>query len=53
MAKQHSQAFRPLTKITKDLGKIVGENDPAKAVLRDKRLREEMHRTGPVNVRQA
>lgn len=42
-----------LTRITKDLGKIVGETDPAKAAERDRRLRAEMALHGPVTVRQA
>jgi len=46
----HIQA---LTEITKDLGQIVGETDPEKAALRDKKLRAEMTETGAVTVRQS
>lgn len=42
-----------VTEITKDLGKIVGETDPARAADRDRRLRAEMAENGPVTVRQA
>ena len=42
-----------VTEITKDLGKIVGETDPARAADRDQRLRAEMAENGPVTVRQA
>lgn len=42
-----------LTEITKDLGMIVGETDPQKALERDKRLRAEMGETEKVTLRQA
>jgi 3-(3-hydroxy-phenyl)propionate hydroxylase len=41
-----------LTEITKELGLIVGETDPAKAAARDVRLRAEMKDTSKITVRQ-
>lgn len=53
----YQQERRPhilkVTEITKDLGRIVGETDPARAAARDARLRAEMAESGPVTVRQA